>query len=241
MENNERKYEDIVNAVYRHDIFGHQTEVMLRFAQYRNNGTMAVQMMCRPDIDEMPGEETLGEFCSPYGTVTVNLPESDTLAVNEQFVDSNNLPGIGQWLLNSGIAVPTEHIAQSGYCTYQAYAFKVPDRIIAETLSAREDCIAKGLVELIDNSNLKPSEVNERGELYKIKAAGDHPDPVVIVYRGTDPNPKGLGPKTDIFLLSRYRGRYEQMWRFRNLPSEVRRQVAHSIGEAVRNSCRLKR
>ena len=233
------KYEDIVNAVYTHDLYGYKTDVKLDFVQYRNNGTIALQLLSRSDEDEMPYMGTDKEFCSPYAVVTVNLPDSDTLAVNEQFVDENNLPGIGQWLLNTGIAYPTEHFCQSGYCTYQAYAFNVPDRILNETLSCREDCVAQNLIDVIENSNLKPDEVNERGELYNLKAAGEHPDPPVIVYKGTDP--EHLGKKNDIFLLAYHREKGEQMWRFRNLPSSVRRQVTDSIAMAVRQSSRLKR
>ena len=60
------------------------TEVKLSFESYRNNGTLAVEMITVPDEDL-------------YAVITVNLCcplQTDRLA----FVDENNLPGIGAWL-----------------------------------------------------------------------------------------------------------------------------------------------
>jgi hypothetical protein len=57
------------------------TEVKLSFESYRNNGTLAVEMITVPDEDL-------------YAVITVNLCcplQTDRLA----FVDENNLPGIG--------------------------------------------------------------------------------------------------------------------------------------------------
>lgn len=231
----EPDYEDIVKAVYRHSIFGNETEVMLSFNTYRNNGTMAVQLLCRPEEfwEDVPVDSQI-PFCDPYATVTVNLPDSESLAANEQFVDSNNLPQIGRWLTENGIAVPTDHLAQSGYCTYQAFAFKVPESIINLVVNSREDSIAQRLVEQFDASSLKPSESNERGELYNLPSFGNSPQARIIVYKGTSPDT--LGKKSDIFLLAGSTAKDEKMWRFRNLPQNVRRDVAAQIGNALRNS-----
>lgn len=87
-------------------------EVKLDFTTYCNNGKLAVQMVTVPD------EEL-------YGTITVNLNspiQSDTLA----FIDENNLPGIGQWLQEHGIAYPLGYRQRSGFCTYELYEFHLP-------------------------------------------------------------------------------------------------------------------
>ena len=66
------------------------TEVKLSFYSYRNNGTLAVEMITVPDEDL-------------YAVITVNLCcplQTDRLA----FVDENNLPGIGAWRRKNKIA-----------------------------------------------------------------------------------------------------------------------------------------
>ena len=85
------------------------TEVKLSFESYRNNGTLAVEMITVPD-DE------------PYAVITVNLGsflQTDRLA----FVDENNLPGIGAWLRKNKIASPLGYKERSGFCQYELYAF----------------------------------------------------------------------------------------------------------------------
>ena len=122
-------------------------------------------------MGDCPSSEQL-PFEDPYAVLTVNLPESERLAANEQFVDSNNLHGIGDWLVQNGIAVPTNYLAQSGFCTYQAYAFRIPDRLIENIVTSREDSIAERLITEIEASGMKPSEKNERGELYIMSSYG---------------------------------------------------------------------
>ena len=84
-------------------------EVSLSFENYRNNGTLAVEMNTVPD-DE------------PYATITVNL--CCPLQTNRMaFVDENNLPGIGAWLQDNGIASPLGYRQRSGFCLYELYSF----------------------------------------------------------------------------------------------------------------------
>ena len=85
------------------------TEVKLSFESYRNNGTLAVEMITVPD-------EAL------YAVITVNLCcplQTDRLA----FVDENNLPGIGAWLKRNKIATPLGYKQRSGFCQYELYSF----------------------------------------------------------------------------------------------------------------------
>lgn len=230
-----QNYEEVVSAIYKHRIGSQETDVKLDVASYRNNGTLAVQLFCR-SMDYMgdsPSDEQF-PFEDPYAVVTVNLPESERLAANEQFVDSNNLPDIGKWLVQNNIAVPTEHIAQSGYCTYQAYAFHLPERLIKNVITSREDSIAERLINEIESSGMKPAEKNERGELYNMSVYGKDSPASIVVYKGT--SPKELGEKKDIFFLAHHSSKGEQMWRFRNLPEGVRKDIATQIGNAIRNA-----
>ena len=85
------------------------TEVKLSFESYRNNGTLAVEMVTVPDEE-------------PYAVITVNLCcplPTDRLA----FVDENNLPGIGAWLKRNKIATPLGYKQRSGFCQYELYSF----------------------------------------------------------------------------------------------------------------------
>ena len=77
------------------------------------------------------------QFFERYGTVTVNLDISHILPLNVQFVDENNMPGIGRWLQENNIANPTGLGIKSGYVTYQAYAFNVPKQSLTEVESRR--------------------------------------------------------------------------------------------------------
>ena len=85
------------------------TEVKLSFESYRNNGTLAVEMITVPDEDL-------------YAVITVTLCcplQTDRLA----FVDENNLPGIGAWLKRNKIATPLGYKQRSGFCQYELYSF----------------------------------------------------------------------------------------------------------------------
>lgn len=116
-------------------------EVMCSLASYTNNGTLALQLFNRPDYPEgysLPLDPKK-QFCEPFGVVTVNLFESGLLPYNVQFVDENNLPGIGAWLKQNGIAQPTGFHAASGYCLYEAYRFNIPEKDLKEVIDRRQN------------------------------------------------------------------------------------------------------
>lgn len=115
-------------------------EVMCSLASYTNNGTLALQLFNKPDIPEayLPSEDPKKLFCEPFGVVTVNLFESALLPYNVQFVDENNMPGIGAWLRQNGIAQPTGYHAASGYCLYEAYRFNIPEKDLKEVIDRRQ-------------------------------------------------------------------------------------------------------
>jgi hypothetical protein len=115
-------------------------EVMCSVASYSNNGTLAIQLFNRPSLPEgypMPSDPRK-LYCEPFGVVTVNLFESKLLPYNMQFVDENNLPGIGAWLRQNGIAQPTGMHAASGYCLYEAYRFNLDAKDLKEVIDRRQ-------------------------------------------------------------------------------------------------------
>lgn len=131
---------DITDRPFRIKLWEHSpsTEVICSFGSYMHNGTLALELMCKPK-DPMMREIFGGghQFFERYGTVTVNLDISHILPLNVQFVDENNMPGIGRWLQENNIAKPTGVGIKSGYVTYQAYAFNVPKQSLAEVESRR--------------------------------------------------------------------------------------------------------
>lgn len=88
--------------------------INFRISHYQNNGSLAIIMMT--------GYET-------YGTLTVNLPDSVLLDEDTQFVDENNLPGIGKWLEDNELGIPIGTEQLSGFCTYRAYKFNLSKMI----------------------------------------------------------------------------------------------------------------
>ena len=115
-------------------------EVKCRFASYRHNGTLAMELLCRPDFPiPNDGFNIRDEFCMPYGVATVNLDTSGILPINVQFIDENNMPGLGRWLQQNKIAEPTRIHVRSGYVTYQAYAFNAPRESLSEVESRRRE------------------------------------------------------------------------------------------------------
>jgi hypothetical protein len=130
--------------VFDIEMFGVTNEIKIEYGSYNCNGTLALQMFCKPDEDELGyyaqfGRSMEDPYQSPYGIATVNLPESEMLPVNEQFVDENNLPGIGKWLQENNIAKPTGQMAFSGYCCYQAYRFNAPEEALKKIEATRNE------------------------------------------------------------------------------------------------------
>lgn len=218
--------------IFNIEMFGRSYEVKLEYASYGCNGTLALQLMCKPDPEEMEFYKQDEEFMKnpyqeTYGIATVNLPESELLKVNVQFVDENNLPGIGSWLQKNGIASPIDLTARSGYCTYRAYEFNVPEKELANIRDSREDVIAAKLVDRIERSGMRPDERTPKGDRYHIAKGTD-----IVLYKGG--NDTTLGKKPDVFLLaSSGKHKDRDMWRLRNLPSDVRQALAQDISKAL--------
>lgn len=83
-------------------------------ATYINNGNLAVVAFVAGTHER-------------YGSITVNL---DELASPLACIDTNNMPGIFEILLSSGLAQDTCYTMESGYCKYPIASFdlaKLPD------------------------------------------------------------------------------------------------------------------
>ena len=76
---------------------------------YSTNGTLAVQ------LESSRG----GREC-----ITVNLC-SPNQSEKTAFLDTNNYPGIGQWIEENGIGRPTGITGRGGFCEYPLYIFNV--------------------------------------------------------------------------------------------------------------------
>lgn len=128
--------EDMLFMIKPFDSFPAE-RVRCEFTSYHHNGTMAMVLFCtEKGIPE--SADITKQYCIPYGNVTVNLDVSHLLDYNIQFVDESNLPGIGRWLSDNGIAQPTGIIAPSGYNLYQAYRFDLPEKALKEVVQRRE-------------------------------------------------------------------------------------------------------
>lgn len=83
-------------------------------ATYTNNGNLAVVALVAGTHER-------------YGDVTVNIED---LPNHLDCIDTNNMPGIFEILLSSGLAQDTCYTMESGYCKYPIASFdlaKLPD------------------------------------------------------------------------------------------------------------------
>lgn len=131
-------------TVFPISVFGLEEDVKLFWEVYSCNGTLALQLNCKPaEEDEAMfrrGMDNSDEvYIEPFGIVTVNLPESEFMPANVQFVDTNNLPGIDRWLMENKIAEPTGVIARSGYCAYQAFKFNAPKEALQKVADRKSE------------------------------------------------------------------------------------------------------
>ena len=87
--------------------------VVVEFDEYSSTSAIAVSLF-------------LSDCRDLYDVITVNLQESVFLPYGTQFVDVNNNPKIGEWLIKNNLAKPTGLICHSGFCSYPAYSFNLP-------------------------------------------------------------------------------------------------------------------
>lgn len=97
-------------------MYGGEYQITFNTDTYANNGNLYIGMDCWEDIGN-------GEYPEPYGDLTVNLGYK--CAPGCAFIDTNNNPGIMEWLIANNLGEPTGRIAQSGFCTYPEFRFYV--------------------------------------------------------------------------------------------------------------------
>lgn len=90
--------------------YNEEYKVTLKANTYKNNKRLAAQMIDEDGV--------------PVARITVNIAANlSKNKPNINFVDTNNLPNIEQFLTENKIAKPTGNYAASGYCVYPEYEF----------------------------------------------------------------------------------------------------------------------
>lgn len=90
--------------------FGATHPIQLQVTSYLN-GNLAIQMVTLESGDP-----------EPWATLTVNLPGQRQK--DHAFIDTNADSEFPTWLIRHGLAIPTGHTMQSGFCTYPEYRFR---------------------------------------------------------------------------------------------------------------------
>ena len=97
----------------KYESWGTTYELSFRKGQYRNNKSLAIQIMCQEE-----GED----FIEPFCMLTVNL----AMAPDENcaYIDTNNCPGdVINMLEQKGIIEYTNRDQMSGFCIYPMFRF----------------------------------------------------------------------------------------------------------------------
>lgn len=96
-------------------LFGENYDVVFSRATYCQNGTTSLMMMLVED----------DEITEPFGHVSVNLGNiPETYAVPGKipvFLDTNNTPGLAEFIERNQLGTNTGYIRQSGFCMYPLY------------------------------------------------------------------------------------------------------------------------
>lgn len=98
------------------DRWGDPISVFFTKAQYAVGDGLCVDCYCET-TDEDDGEV----YVEPYTPITVNFGEPTEPDV--AFVDANNSGHIIDWMIGHGLASPTGHTVQSGFCSYPSVRF----------------------------------------------------------------------------------------------------------------------
>ena len=111
---------------YELEMFGNTYKIAIEYTNYNSNNSLAV-ILNNVYTDEFEDDEDTEEGSEPeveeFAVLSVNLDASSRLKPNEAYIDENNLPNIGAWLVANGIAKPKGVSARSGWCSYPLYEF----------------------------------------------------------------------------------------------------------------------
>lgn len=94
--------------------YGTQYTLEFKKCTYQNNGSLAIQVMCREEGDD---------FLEPFCRLTVNLAVPP-VRKNCAYIDTNNVPqDLIQMLLDEGVMTFTGVDQMSGWCIYPEAEF----------------------------------------------------------------------------------------------------------------------
>lgn len=84
-------------------------------------------------------------FCYPWADVTVELMNVRQPKEWEAYIDTNNSPGMENFLQKNNLAEPTGYVGRSGMCVYPMYRFNKEALMEAapEETKAYEDALNK--------------------------------------------------------------------------------------------------
>ncbi len=119
-------------GTYQVQNYGRTVRVVVRYKEYVASSALAVALYSLPydlpDAEVDSQQVTDDDFNELYAVLTVNLPESGSLAWGTQFIDTNNHPWAYGWLIDNGLAEPTDILGRSGFCVYPAMKFHLPEQ-----------------------------------------------------------------------------------------------------------------
>ena len=91
--------------------------ITLDLDTYRDNGTLAIQMICYDD-----------GYPEPWDRLTVNMSDSDTLGEDTQYVDVNhNGEEILNWIEANNLGTVTDIYYHSDWVSYPAVKFNMDE------------------------------------------------------------------------------------------------------------------
>lgn len=88
--------------MYTYDLYGEKYDINIMRSTYRDNNNTAV-------IAELSNGE-------PFAVFTVNL--DDDLPENMAYLDTNNVRGVLEFMIENNLAEDTGKTGTSGFCTY---------------------------------------------------------------------------------------------------------------------------
>lgn len=108
----------------------------------------------------------------PYGNLTVNLADNNELLPRyHAYIDVNNMPEAADVLSESGLAMPTGDVRQSGFVTYPLYEFNKD--VLAEYVPEKELEIYENSYSCFERSHSKNKSVRRQIETPDMAADGD--------------------------------------------------------------------
>lgn len=88
--------------MYTYDLYGEKYDINIMRSTYRDNNNTAVM-----------AELSNGE---PFAAFTVNI--EDDLPENLAYLDTNNVRGVLEFMIENNLAEDTGFTGESGFCTY---------------------------------------------------------------------------------------------------------------------------